>query len=61
MEKAVEDGSGAWIDGIKKKIIRVQHTNEMFQNVSGFKIWENILTGFHSFALAKPEKSGVCF
>lgn len=62
MEKAVEVGSGAWIDRIKKKkIIQAQLPNEMFQNVSGFKIWENILTGFHSFASAKPKKSGVCF
>lgn len=60
----VEVGSGACIDGSikkKKKIIRVQLTNKMFQNVTGFKIQESILTGFYSFASTISKQSSVCF
>lgn len=55
LEKAVELEVVLGLMVSKKKIIPAQLANETFQNVSGFKIWENILTGFHSFASAKPK------
>jgi len=52
-----EGGSGASVkkQPPKKTPVQVQLANKMFQNVTGFKIWGNILTGFRSFASTKSK------